>query len=390
MNILMVTDTFFPDVMGGSARVVTELSKRMVKKEHTVYVLSRRLDRKLPSKEAIEGVKVYRYDVNLRNTVTFIISSLRNAYLTFNQIVKEIRFDFIILHQPLSAFGVSLSKKSQMIPKIYVFHSSWPEEYEVKTKKGGVGFFVRKWIEKKVLSSCCKVVVLSEYSKQKVLNLYKGLSLSIEVIPGGVDIEKFKPSDNKDSIRLNLAIPTDKFILLTIRNLTTRMGLENLIRAMVEVRKRFENVLLIIGGSGNLELRLKQLTEELNLEKYVKFIGIIEDDMLPLYYQAADFFILPTKCLEGFGLVTLEALACGVPVLGTPVGGTLEILKQLDEKLLFGGTDNYSMERLICEYVAKPKSEIDELSKKCRQFVVETYSWEKAVSRLGETLLSAS
>jgi glycosyltransferase involved in cell wall biosynthesis len=301
--------------------------------------------------------------------------------------LKETSFDLINFHHPLSALGVNLSIKAQKISKVYTFHSSWPEEYEIRTKKRGVGFLLRKWIERKVLSSCRNVIVLSEYSKREILKLHQALFLNIKIIPGGVDVDKFRPSEKKDAIRIKLGIPQDKFILLTVRDLTARMGLENLITAMTEITRKYKNILLIICGSGSLESKLKQLTKELGLEKYVKFTGIIEDDVLPHYYQAADIFVLPTKHLEGFGLVTLEALACGTPVLGTPVGATSKILKGLDEKFLFKDATANSMSKLIMEFIDKRINENSQIRKRCRQFVIENYSWEKTTSSLEKLFL---
>ncbi|RKY32593.1 MAG: hypothetical protein DRP68_03575 [Candidatus Omnitrophota bacterium] len=387
LNILMVNDIIFPDVKGGSGRVVRELSKSLIRKGHNISVLVRRASEILPLREK-EEIEICRYSVNYRNNLTFFISSLKNVYVTFNHISKGRKFDLIIFHHPLPALGISLIRRIRKIPKIYIFHSSWPEEFEVKSKKRGVGFFLRRWIERKILKDCSKIVVLSNYSKQKLLDLYGSLRLKVEIIPGGVDIERFKPSDNKNDVRIKLGIPIDKFTLLTIRNLTVRMGLENLIKAMVKVTERYKDILLIIGGRGILESKLKTLTKELGLERYIKFVGLIDEKVLPLYYQAADVFILPSKCLEGFGLVTLEALATGVPVLGTPVGGTIEILRRLDEKFLFKGIDVDSIANLIIESISDADIREGKLREKCRKFVVENYSWERSASELEKVLFS--
>ena len=119
-----------------------------------------------------------------------------------------------------------------------------------------------------------------------------------------------------------MGLPEDKFILFTVRNLVPRMGLENLISAFEIVQSGRTDLLLIIGGEGPLEPALKEQTRQCGVEEFVRFVGYIPDEDLPSYYQMADLFILPTIELEGFGLVTVEALASGLPVLGTPVGGT--------------------------------------------------------------------
>ena len=113
------------------------------------------------------------------------------------------------------------------------------------------------------------------------------------------------------------------------------MGLDRLIEAMATLVCQVPDVLLLIGGSGSQRAALEALVRALGLDKHVTFLGFVPEGDLPRYYQAADVFVLPTRELEGFGLVTAEALACGTPVLGTPVGATPELLEPLDAGLVF-------------------------------------------------------
>ena len=172
-------------------------------------------------------------------------------------------------------------------------------------------------------------------------------------------------------------------ILLTVRNLVPRMGLENLILAMQDIVKSVPDIHLIIGGTGPLKDELLSLRRRLNLDQHIHFTGFIPEDVLPEYYRAADIFVLPTVELEGFGLVTLEALASGTPVLGTPVGGTKEILGGFDKSFLFQDISHESISRLITdkchEYRNQPdKWQLD--SQRCRHFAEKYYSWERNVA----------
>ena len=379
MNILMVADVFYPDTIGGSGRVVYEVSKRLANRGYQVYVLVPRLRRELLPKETREGIRIRRYPVKSWNALTFILSSLFNSRRVFNQILQEVSFDLIHFNQPLSAQGISGSRRIASIPRVYHFYSPWHREYEVRYKKRGMGSFFRKRMEGKVLSSCQRIIVLSEYSKEQVISIHKIPASRIEVIPGGVDIEKFKLPADKKGLREKLHIAKEKFLLFTVRELVPRMGLENLVSAMKDVVKERRDVLLIIGGEGFLRSELEAMVEELKLGDYIKFKGMIKEEQLPLYYQAADLFILPTRYLEGFGLVTLEALASGTPVLGTPIGGTKEILGRLNGELLFEGTDAHSISRLILKFITLGKKD---MSRRYRQFVIDHYSWEKVISRI--------
>jgi glycosyltransferase involved in cell wall biosynthesis len=179
-----------------------------------------------------------------------------------------------------------------------------------------------------------------------------------------------------------LSLPEDKFILLTVRNLVSRMGLENFIHSLRQASVILPGIHAVIGGEGPLKERLMSLTRDLGVANIVTFAGFIPDGELPDYYRAADLFILPTLELEGFGLVTLEAMATGLPVLGTPIGGTLEILERLDERYLFDDTSPEAITRRITEigrqYLENPDV-AREASLRCRTFVEENYSWKRNV-----------
>ena len=158
------------------------------------------------------------------------------------------------------------------------------------------------------------------------------------------------------------------------------MGLENLILAARQIVDRAPdlNFLMVIGGKGSMGENLDALIKQYDLEDRVRMVGRIDREHLADYYRAADVFVLPTASIEGFGLVTVEALASGLPVLGTPVGGTVEILKGIDESLLFPGTTPEALSHRI-EKVLKNPRPLEALKSRCREHAEQYYSWEKVV-----------
>jgi glycosyltransferase involved in cell wall biosynthesis len=163
------------------------------------------------------------------------------------------------------------------------------------------------------------------------------------------------------------------------------MGLDTLIHAFRVVVMNAPDIYLVIGGEGALKDRLKKLAQELGVGKSVKFTGFIPEEDLPDYYHAADLFVVPSLDLEGFGLVILEAMASGVPVLGTPVGGAKEILGKFNPEFLFKAATPESMARLILATYQKIKQDPEGwavVSNRCRDFVVRNYSWEKNLDSL--------
>jgi len=236
-------------------------------------------------------------------------------------------------------------------------------------------------------------MVLSRYTRKTLWDAYRIPPPAIMVNAGGVDLQKFQPADDKLALRQRLGLADDKVIVFTVRNLVPRMGLENLLQALHQVASRAPRLHLVIGGDGPLKESLSALMSELGLSDRVRFEGFIQEEDLPNYYAMADLFVLPTRELEGFGLVTLESLASGVPVLGTPVGGTQEIMDGFDPGFLFEDTTPESMAALILEkyrQITERQAEWIEISASCRQFVEENYSWEKNIDALENVLITRS
>jgi glycosyltransferase involved in cell wall biosynthesis len=391
LNILFVSDVSISKVIGGAERVLYEQSTRLAQKGHNVHIITRRLPAHESDHEIIHSVHEWRYDVDQSSILSFYGSTQLNSRRLFESLHEKNNFECINLHQPFSSLGVVNSPLSIQLKKIYTCHSLSFEEYQSRNPKTGspIGNLMRwintqgrKEVEKKVLKASDRIIVLSQYTQDKLWKAYKIPSQKILIIPGGVDLERFRPAGDRMEIRRRLNIPEDKMVLLTVRNLVSRMGLENLIAAMKDVIESMPDTCLIIGGSGILKDELVKLSRRLNIEGNIKFAGFIPDQDLPDYYRAADAFILPTLELEGFGLVTLEAMACGTPVLGTPIGGTKEILGKFDSSYLFKDTGSESIAALIIEKYQQFKESPDlwkSLSSQCRNFVETNYSWETNV-----------
>lgn len=401
-RFLIVSDVSISSIIGGAERVLFEQSTRLAKKGHSVHILTRKSDEHEEYKQTIKGVTEWRYDYSPKNPISFLLSTLRNAKRLFEIIHDRYSFDCLNFHQPFSTAGVLSSSLSRKMAKIYTCHSLSFEEF-LSRKVRKISIFekpeilfntkARRWIEKKGLESSDEIIALSKFTKSKIVSSYKIDPQNISIISGGVDLLRFRYTENSPKIRKVLGIPKNKIVLFTVRNLVNRMGLKNLIFAIKNIISNAPDIYLVIGGDGPLKLDLIALTKRLNLDDFIHFAGFIPEDQLPSYYQMANLFVLPTKELEGFGLVTLEAMASGLPVIGTPVGGTKEILGKFDSKLLFKDTDSNSMATLILEnyYLIKQNSEKwKEISIQCRKFVEQNYSWDKNIDSLEKIFLRLS
>jgi glycosyltransferase involved in cell wall biosynthesis len=381
-------------VIGGAERVLYEQSTPLRQRGHSVDVLTRRLPIHKDVHEKIEGVHEWRYAVDGTSSLSFLRSTRVNGRRLLESIIKDRSFDVVNFQQPFTAHAILESPASRTLPKVYTSLSLSFEEFlsrnpapERWTQKLAyrANVAARRWIERRALAQSDRIIVLSRFSRDKLERYHRIAPAKITLIPGGVSLGRFHPASDKAEIRRRLRLPENSFLLLTVRNLVPRMGLDRFILALPEVLNVLKDVHVVIGGAGPLEEHLKSLTRSQGLESVVHFAGYISDDDLPDYYRAADLFILPTLELEGFGLVTLEALASGLPVLGTTVGGTQEILEQLDQRYLFDDTSAEAMARRIIDigrqYIERPEL-ARTASMKCRAFAENHYSWERNVDLL--------
>ena len=223
------------------------------------------------------------------------------------------------------------------VPLVVNFHGPWAGEMrtEARSLMRWLAVGVARRIERSVYRKADRCITLSTAFRDLLHREY-GVPLDrIRVIPGGVDLTGYLAAPARETAREKLGWPLDRRILLTVRRLARRMGLDLLIEAVAKVRKEFPGVLLLIGGKGAEHDRLHDQIREMGLTENVRLLGFIPESDLTAAYAAADISIVPTVALEGFGLITVESLACGTPVLGTAVGGTAEILRPLNPELLF-------------------------------------------------------
>jgi len=158
------------------------------------------------------------------------------------------------------------------------------------------------------------------------------------------------------------------------------MGLENLISAMATVRRAVPEALLLIAGRGPLAAELDARIEALDLHDHVRLLGFLPDDALPLAYRAADLTIVPTVALEGFGLITIESLAAGTPVLVTPVGGLPETVRTLSPSLILEGVDTDALTDGLVQALRGTLPLPDEST--CQTYARTHYAWPVLARRI--------
>ncbi len=248
--------------------------------------------------------------------------------------------DLIASHFALFAAPI-LDRLKRHIHVVH-FHGPWAAESQVEGA-GSLSVWGKRAVERQVYATANRVIVLSEAFAKIAHVDYDVPEEIIRIVPGAVDIDRFNIAQTRNEARGLLGWPPDRRILVSVRRLVNRMGLDRLIDAFATIHRQHPDVILYLVGKGKLRAELEQKAASLNLQDRVRFQGFVSDEQLPLVYRAADLSIVPTTALEGFGLVAAESLAAGTPCVVTPVGGLPDIVSGLSKDLVLSSIDKSSI-----------------------------------------------
>jgi len=390
MKLLFVADVSLENPTSGSEQVLYQQATGLLRQGMDVYAITRQADPSARLIRNVDGVQDGSYDASAQKVISSLYSLLKYPNKFYNSFNQDNPFRAVICHQPFTCFSLLVTGKLANIPMIYVFHSPSHEEYLLSHEnesrlKNFPHVTIRRIIERFCLKRSTKIMSLSRYMQQKLVKIHRIPDDRTIVNPGGADIKRFKPPENRTVLKKEQGFPEGKIHLLTIRNLEPRMGLDNLLQCIYILKNKKIDVHLTVGGEGIEKQNLENVIVEYGLANDVTLTGFISSEMLHQYYGAADFFILPTRKLEGFGLVTPESMACGTPVLGTPIGGTVEILSGFDPQFLFKDISPESMAEGIKFAIEKhfnDKNKYGTLRLRCREYAANNYSWKRHTDNL--------
>jgi glycosyltransferase involved in cell wall biosynthesis len=376
ISLCVVTHTFLPHV-GGIERVVYEQCKRLRHKQFDPMVLTHR--NYTEKNYVFDGIKVRCYDsvnIGFRLGIPYAIPQI-TSYKTFLESVKFSDIIHVHGHPYLSSFFAAKIAKQYSKPLVLTQHNTFIEYdnfWDNVEKLNDVA------IGKQVIKKADRIIVVSNATKNYVLSLGADPK-EIEVMHNGVDLQRFNLfSGRKKEIRKKLAIPKDVCVPLTVRRLVYKNGIDTLIEsAKIAIEKNPRLVFVVVGKGPDSEEVTRRI-EQLGMQRNFKLAGFVSDEDLPLYYNAADFFVLPSKSGEGLPLVLLEAMACGLPVIATNVGGTSEVMNEKYGKMV-EPNNPVSLANAILEFSSK---DYWVLKKDVRIMMEKQYSWDKNVDKLAK------
>jgi 1,2-diacylglycerol 3-alpha-glucosyltransferase len=346
MRILLATDTYYPDV-NGAAYFTYRLATMLSHRGHNVFVMcpSRSFRNTVSNDNAVTvyGIRsipipIYR---NFRISPLFIPRSVRKAVKEISPEIVHIQNHFLIGKEVVSAakkLGIPAIGTNHFMPENLVHYLHLPGIAERWVQKLAWRQFVRVFEQLDSVTTPTKTAAA----------LLEKAALNKDVMPVscGIDLERFKPTNDGTYLKRRFAIPTDKPVLLYVGRLDKEKKIDVVLRALPDI-SRVTGVHLVLAGLGKEKQNLEALAEKLGIQKAVTFTGFVPDEDLQNIYRVADLFVT-AGIAELQSIVTMEAMASGLPVVAVNAMALPELVHNGENGYLFSDGDSEMLaERVI-------------------------------------------
>ena len=377
-NIAVFSLAFSP-FEGGAEVAIREIAVRLP--DFNFFIFTYKFNKNWLSKERRDNMEIIRlgrgrsgerYYGRIWNKIFYIFNAWQEAERAHKEARIEMIWAVMASYGAIAALLFKLNHPS--IPFLLTIQEGDSEGHLNFGRLGLVGFFGRL-----AMRNADYIQAISAFLRDFVRK--RGVACPVEVIPNGVDLDifgaRYTLSEIK-AIRSNLGVK-DEYVVITTSRLVYKNGIDVLIEAIAEFKKRRPNIKCLIIGDGPEYKKLKAKSEKLKVDGNVLFLGQVLHKDLPLYLKISDVFVRPSRS-EGLGNSFLEAMAAGVPVVGTPVGGIIDFLRDEETGLYMAVDDYRDLSDKISRVIGDP-----DLRKKvvcnASALVKENYSWDR-VSKL--------
>ena len=359
---------------GGTEIAVYHLAQEMQRRGHQVEVFTTALDSR--SVVELDKVNIHRYATQFRvASANFSWGLLRGP--------QEVKVDLAHAHynMPYADYSALLYKQKRGVPLVVTYHADAPETGGSFLRNQLQSFYNRHLLLR-VLEEADIIITTSKSYIEDSRHLKKYRE-KIRVIANGINLEEFQSTLSRGECRDRLGLPHHKVIILFFGNLVPYKGPEVLLKAFSEVRKDHPEVLLFYAGRGSLKDGLQSLARELELEDEVVFAGYVDDQDKAICYRAADIFCLPSvNRAEAFGIVNLEAMASGLPIVASRLGGIPDLVREGENGILFEPGEVDELAQVLGYMIDNPEErwKMGRAGKK----MAEDYSWAKIAQKTEE------
>ena len=367
---------------GGMSVYVREVARELGKLGHSVDVFTRQHDPQDATVQLGPNARLIHLPAGGNGEIDKIdlYSYLPDFSFNLENFRREndLQYDLIFSHYWLSGVVGKILQRWWCVPHVIMFHTlgAVKNTYAI----GDAEPELRLDTEKELVQDCSGIIAATRHEKKALVERYGARPERIQVIPCGVNLELFQPVE-RALARQRLGLDGQKLILFVGR-MEPIKGIDQLLKALPQLPDSERVRLLIIGGDDHslYELeRLKALARASRIESRVTFVGSVKQEQLPYFYSAADVCVSPSYH-ESFGLVPLEALACGTPVVATDVGAMRSIIR--NEEMGYVVADN-SPRRLaakIALILARPQ--MDASAVQTIRDSVSRFSWTRTASAI--------
>jgi glycogen synthase len=346
-RVLILSWEYPPVIEGGLARHVRKLAEALVAQGVEVDVLTRG-GRDAPAFEQRAGVAVHRVREprrphDLRRFLTWVAGMNDDMLSAGQELGDERGYDVVHGHDWLVArAGIGLSRRLG-VPFLATVHATEHGRHQGWVDKSPQSHIhaMERWM----VHRAARVITCSHYMCGHVADVFGLDEGRVTVIPNGVDPGDLLPAGDLAARRLEFAAPEQKLVLLVGR-LVYEKGFQFALDALPGVIERVGGVRFLVAGSGPYEGELRAQATRLGLDQHGTFVGWIDDPTLHCLYRVADLCVVPS-IYEPFGLVALEAMACGCPCLVADTGGLREVVPSPDVGLRFRSRDPRSLARML-------------------------------------------
>jgi glycosyltransferase involved in cell wall biosynthesis len=393
-RICLLTETYYP-VVGGGEKQAQSLAEDWTARGFKTLVITRRSSRELPGVETLGEVVVHRVSPTAGGFTRWLM-----LVSSFHALVKTRRDFDVVFVSGFKALGISAVLTAKLFGKSCVLKADSNGEMSGEFFAAGLRklhMSPASWPFRLFLAARNNILrradafvaittgIAREYASQGVP------SAAVRRIPNSVDTKRFHPvaALHKPELRRRLRLPLTDFIVSYTGRLVSYKGLPLLLRVAQEMQQENRKVGFVLIGSGgldvhNCEAALKEYVTANRLELVVHFAGEVPN--VHEYLQASDVFVLPTED-DAFPLALIEAMACGLPVVSTRVGGIPEIVSHGETGLLVQGGDAHELYDTLQRVLANEPMAAS-LGRAARRTVEARYSRETVASRYTELFSS--
>ena len=374
-RLLISTDTFPPRVDGVS-KFLQEAVPRLTK-DFEITILAPDFGPSGSPLESMESVRVVKF-----RTFRKSWGELRLARPSVSAVFREVRRADIIFVQSIATLGILVVIAARILGRRVAAYTHVIEWQLVVEHLGFNQRFVRTFMENFIRLVAiltyrqCSLILTPSREIADIFSNY-GVNVRKEIIPLGIDTERFSPPNDKRAAKQELSINPDSIVIGYCGRLAKEKDLGTLNRAFNYLKKRYNNIILLIVGDGLPEIRSMFKDRD-----GVIFVGM-RNDPVP-FYRAMDIFVMPSLT-ETSSLATMEAMSCGVAVIATRVGNISDYLRNYETGLFFRKRNSFDLMRRIETLIKRPELR-QRLGLRARQEISERFSIDASIARISEKL----